>query len=220
MAENRLRYPRLIEFYAHYLLDKSIDGFAAAVARVYTQGTLQRLTNHPLAEVRRAAAHALGLVGDYVWYLALGRGVIEVYRWVRSLADEAIRRVWNRVGTNDQRRQLAALIRLNAAQHYRAAAQLASELAGLCAELPEIWHQWGVACYHLEQYDAAVRNCHQALELNPYHFPAASLMGQAYMKLANHPSALESFRRALGLNPDLEGVRVYVARLVRMVEGK
>jgi len=45
-------------------------------------------------------------------------------------------------------------------------------------------------------------------------------MGQAYLRLGNHVSALESFRRALKLNPDLEGVRVQVARLVRLVEGK
>ncbi len=220
MAENRLRYPRLLEFSASYLLDKSADGFAASVSQVYTQGTLQRLSTHPLVEVRRAAVLALGFVGDYESNHALGRALIDDDRTVRSLADDAIRRVWNRLGTNDQRRQLAALVRLNAAQHYRAAAQLASELASQAADLPEVWHQWGVASYHLEKYDEAVRNCHQALELNPYHFPAASLMGQAYMKLENHPSALESFRRALGLNPDLEGVRVYVARLVRIVEGQ
>lgn len=220
MAENRLRYPRLLEFSANYLLDKSIDRFAASVGRIYTQGTLQRLATHPVPEVRRAAVLALGFIGDYESNHALGRALIDDDRTVRSLADEAIRRVWNRVGTNDQRRQLAALIRLNAAQHYRAAAQLAFELSAQAADLAEVWHQWGIACYHLEQYEAAVRNCHEALERNPYHFPAASLMGQAYMKLANHPSALESFRRALGLNPDLEGVRVYVARLVRIVEEK
>ena len=40
------------------------------------------------------------------------------------------------------------------------------------------------------------RDCHEALELNPYHFIAATCMGQAYLELENPVSALESFRRA------------------------
>jgi cytochrome c-type biogenesis protein CcmH/NrfG len=43
-------------------------------------------------------------------------------------------------------------------------------------------------------------------------------MGQAYLQLENPVSALECFRRALRLNPDLERVRVQVVRLTRMVE--
>jgi cytochrome c-type biogenesis protein CcmH/NrfG len=45
-------------------------------------------------------------------------------------------------------------------------------------------------------------------------------MGRAYLELDNPISALQSFRRALRLNPDLEGVRVQVVRLARLVEGK
>jgi cytochrome c-type biogenesis protein CcmH/NrfG len=43
-------------------------------------------------------------------------------------------------------------------------------------------------------------------------------MGQAYLELGNKLSALESFRRALRLNPDLEAVRAQVIRLKRLVE--
>jgi len=54
--------------------------------------------------------------------------------------------------------------------------------------------------------------------LNPYHYVAATSMGRAYVELGNPVSALECFRRALRLNPDLEGVRLQVARLSRLVE--
>ena len=68
-------------------------------------------------------------------------------------------------------------------------------------------------------YDDSVRDCHEALEINPYHFIAAVGMGRAYLELGNPVSALESFRRALRLNPDLEGVRVQADRLAKLVEG-
>ena len=70
----------------------------------------------------------------------------------------------------------------------------------------------------LRQFADAIRDCHEALEINPYHFVAATLMGQAYLELENPVSALECFRRALRLNPDLEGVRAHINRLTRMVE--
>jgi hypothetical protein len=38
------------------------------------------------------------------------------------------------------------------------------------------------------------------------------------LKLDNHVSALQSFRRALRLNPNLEGIRAQVVRLAKMVE--
>ena len=72
----------------------------------------------------------------------------------------------------------------------------------------------------LGDHAKSIRDCRQALELNPYHFAAASGMGQAYLKLGNPVSALESFRRALRLNPGLDGVRAQVVRLTRMIEDK
>ncbi|NQT41550.1 MAG: tetratricopeptide repeat protein, partial [Planctomycetes bacterium] len=81
----------------------------------------------------------------------------------------------------------------------------------------EAWKQRAVAHFNLGQFVEAIRDCHQALEINPYHFLAATAMGQAYVQLGNRVSALESFRRALRLNPNLEGVRAQVDHLVRLI---
>jgi cytochrome c-type biogenesis protein CcmH/NrfG len=45
-------------------------------------------------------------------------------------------------------------------------------------------------------------------------------MGQCYLQLGDFDSALQSFRRALRLNPNLEGVRASVAYLERSRKGK
>ena len=90
-------------------------------------------------------------------------------------------------------------------------------LAGWFAEA---WHQRAAAQFRLGCYVEAIRDCHQALEVNPYHFGAATTMGQAYLHLGNHVSALECFRRALRLNPNLEGVRAQINRLSKIVEDK
>ena len=77
-----------------------------------------------------------------------------------------------------------------------------------------------MAQFSLGRFADAIRDCRQALEINPYHFVAATSMGHAYLELENPVSALECFRRALRLNPDLEGVRARVAQLTRRVEDK
>jgi tetratricopeptide (TPR) repeat protein len=210
----------LAELYQKYLVGKNAQRFAAAVAETYTSGTLQRLAAHRQREIRRAAVLALTYLGDYDTNHTLGRALLDDDRIVRTLAENGIRNVWNRAGNEDERRDLSTIIRLNAAQHYRDACRRAAALIDRAAWYAEAWNQRGVAQFHLEQHAGAIRDCHQALELNPYHFPAAALMGQAYLKLGNHISALESFRRALRLNPDLEGVRAHVVRLAKMVEGK
>ena len=68
--------------------------------------------------------------------------------------------------------------------------------------------------------DAAIRDCHQALEINPYHFQAAAVMGEAYEMQHNLVAALESFRRALRLNPNMEEVRARVIQLQRALKNQ
>ena len=140
-------------------------------------------------------------------------------RTVRILAENSIRQVWTRVAVEKDRVQLSTIIRLNAARQFDKVIRMASDLIGRVPDFAEAWNQRAYAHHALGHYDQSVRDCHEALEINPYHFIAAVGMGRGYLELGNPASALESFRRALRLNPDLEGVRVQADRLAKMVEG-
>jgi len=213
--------PILLAVYQQYLENQDTDGFIRRVSQRYTLGTLQRvLASHQQREVRRAAALAIGLLGDYESNHSLGRALVDGDRTVRVIAENGIRALWNRMGSDSQRQMLAVVIRLNAVQRYEEAVRRATELIEKATWFAEAWHQRAVAQFNLNRFAEAIRDCHQALEINPYHFPAATSMGQAYLELGNQVSALESFRRALRLNPDLEGVRAQVVRLARMVEDR
>jgi len=220
VSENTPRRPYLGLAYDQYLEDQDAAGFVRRVSSVYSQATLQRLAEHDAAPVRRAAVLALGLVGDYEANATLGRALQDEDRTVRTLAEHSIREVWPRVGTERERRTLSLIIRLNSAQQFEAAIRRATEMLERTAWLAEAWNQRAIAHFSLEHFEEAVRDCHQTLEINPYHFAAAAGMGQAYLKLGNPEAALESFRRALRLNPDLEAVRVQVARLARLIGDK
>jgi tetratricopeptide (TPR) repeat protein len=220
MSADSPRRPYLSQAYCDYLQSQDSARFLLAVSQRYTPGTLERLAGHDAAEVRRGAVLALGFLGDYRVNATLGRALQDEDRAVRSLAQDSIRNVWTRDGDEKDRRELGLIIRLIAAQQFEPAVRRATRLAARAASFAEVWNQRAIANYSLGRFDAAIRDCRQALELNPYHFAAAAGMGQAYLELGRRSSALESFRRALRLNPDLEAVRVQVARLVRLADGE
>jgi tetratricopeptide (TPR) repeat protein len=220
VGNKKTRSPILLVLYQQYLDRQDSAGFISKVSQCYTPGSLERLVTHGHCEVRRAAVLALGFLGDYEANHTLGRALLDDDRTVRTIAENAIRSVWARAGSEEERQQLGLIMRLNAAQHYKEAVRRATSLIERAAWFAEAWNQRAVSQFALGRFAEAIRDCHQALEINPYHFPAAASMGQAYLELGNHVSALESFRRALRLNPDLEGVRAQVVRLARMVDGK
>ena len=111
-------------------------------------------------------------------------------------------------------------MRLNSARLHKQALGRATWMIERAPWFAEAWHQRAVAQAALGRLAESIRDCHQTLEINPYHFVAATSMGQAYLRLGNPISALECFRRALRLNPGLEGVRAQVERLKRLVEDK
>lgn len=220
MSVDPTRLPFLAALYEQYLEDQDAAAYSHKVARSYTQGTLERLSEHAYPKVRRAAVLALGFSADYSVNAVLGRALVDEDRTVRMLADEGIRHVWARAGAAEHQHALAIIIRLNAAQHYREAADRATQLIAAAPGYAEAWNQRAIARFGMRQYLEAIADCHQTLEINPYHFAAAAGMGQAYMQLGDAASALDSFRHALRLNRDLEGARVQVAKLTRLLEGK
>jgi tetratricopeptide (TPR) repeat protein len=210
--------PHLLGFYAKYLEDRDTAAFVKDVLWRYNSGTLQRLAQHGRREVRRGAVFALGLMGGYDANHTLGCALLDADRTVRMLAENSIRCVWLRSGTQAQRRELDVLVRLGAARRFEEVVRRAGRLIDAAPSLAEAWAQRAVAHCALGQFAQCIRDSHEALELNPYHYVAATSMGRAYVELGNPVSALECFRRAPRLNPDLEGVRLQVARLSRLVE--
>lgn len=212
------RHPVLRELYEQFLADEDAAAFVHRVGRRYNAATLQRLVRFGSRLDRRAGVLALGYLANYDANTTLGRALNDPDRGVRLLAENAIRSVWVRAGNDQQRRQINAIIALNTAAHYEEAYDRATAFVDQAPWFAEAWNQRAIAGYCTERYEQSIQDCHQALELNPYHFGAAAGMGQCYLKLGGQSLALEAFRRALKLNPNLEGVRANVTYLQRLLE--
>ena len=220
MSEIKRRDPILLEVHERYLSSQDTVSFVFAVREHYCPSTLERLVTHADCRVRRAAVFALGFVGDFETHQTVGTALLDVDRSVRSLAESACRRVWTRDGDKQQRRELMSVTRAIAAGRYEEAIKEADRLVSVVPHFAEVWYQRGAARFQLEDYARAIDDWTQTLELNAYHFVAATAMGAAFLRLNDPLSALKSLRRALLLNPDLENVREQVKELTREIEGE
>lgn len=211
----------LEQFYQHYLIDQDSAFFIKQLARKYSIGTLERLAlSASRRELRRAAVLALGYVGSFPSNHVLGLAMNDEDRGVRLAAENGIRSVWTRDGNDSQRQLLGIVMRLIAAKQFAEAIDRATELIEAAPWFAEAWNQRAIAHYSLGEYDASIIDCHEALEINPYHFAAASGMAQCYLQLDDRMRALESFRRALKLNPNMEGIRANIVHLERALESE
>lgn len=220
MSEDYQQRPLLVYHYERYLVDQNISAYVRSVSGSYTVGGLERVVRSGDRTARRGAVLALSRMADYRSNAVLGRTLNDSDRGVRTLAENGIRRLWMRIGTPTQQRHLVAISEHLEEQEFDRAAQLSTALVDDAPWVAQGWYYRGKAFFQLEQFDAAVQDCHQALEINCYHFLAASVMGQAYQRQGNAVAALESFRRALRLNPSMEDVRTQVIHLQRTLKGK
>lgn len=214
------RRPTLQRLYHRYLETEESATFVRDVSRHYLLSTLQRLASGGDCVSRRAAILAIGFLGDYSHNSVLGRALSDRDRGVRLLADSGIRQLWRRDGNDQQQRLLGRLCRLNQSEQYEDAIRESSELIDEAPWFAEAWNQRAVGYFATRQFDAAASDCHQTLELNEFHFGAAIGLAHCYLHLEDPFAALENFRRALGLNPDLEDVRGQIDVLERALEGR
>lgn len=218
MSETTRREPVLLSVYERFLGDHDTIGFVHAIKQRYRPHTLERLTTHGNSRLRCAAVMALGFIGGYEVNATLGRAMSDEERAVRLSAYNACRRVWNRVGDQTQQQRLVEIIRANAAKHYGQALEQATALITDDPRFAEAWYQRGSAWFQLDDFPQAIFDWRKTLELNPYHFVAATAIGEAYLRRGNPRAALEAFRHALHLNRDLEKLRKKVAEIARQLD--
>jgi len=202
-------------YYQQYLANESSADFIWAVSRNYNNATLMRLLEHGDRIARRASTLALGFLGDYSCNEAMGRALSDQDRAVRMLADHGIREIWGRQGTPAQQSVVQRLYRLNNQDRLEEVIDTATILINLNPDLGEAWNQRAIAYCAEGEFEAAIEDCRETLNCNRYHFPAAMGLAHCCLQLDNAPAALEGFRLALKLNPDLDGVRNHIQHLER-----
>jgi len=125
---------------------------------------------------------------------------------LRELAEQGLWRLWSRSGDP----AIDALMARGGAemQAGRLAAAIGtfSEVIRRKPAFAEGWNRRATAYYLAEEFERSIADCREVLKRNPAHFGALSGLGQIYAAMERDEDALDWFRRALAVNPNMAGV--------------
>jgi tetratricopeptide (TPR) repeat protein len=209
----------LIKLYHRYLSDGDTAHFIAGIAQRFMPSTLERLLQSGNIQSRRAAALAIGLLGQQCHVELLGPLLRSADRRLRLIADDALRALAAREGTLDMRQSLEQIVRCNECANFAKTIILATTAISEFGVSAEFLHQRSLAYFQTDMVQPAINDCLQVLKLNRYHYAAMVGLGHCYMETGDLIKSLYWFRQALDVYPDLEPIRVQVSRLEKAIQG-
>jgi tetratricopeptide (TPR) repeat protein len=186
----------------------------AAPAAPLTRAQALHGLERPDATTRLAAVERLGEIGRMDDADRVLARLADADPQVRAGASAAVWRIWSRSGDP----AIDKLFAQGAGQMQ--AAELEEALATFSAivkkkpAFAEGWNKRATILFLLGRYEESLRDCDQVLKRNPRHFGALSGAGQIHLQLGNAELALAFLRRALAVNPNLEGA----AQIVPVLE--
>ena len=203
----------LIDYYETFLREQDVEAFRQHVAARYTEGTLGRLIESGDTQARRGAVLALGLFGSFESNAAVARALRDSDPTVRSLADNALWAIWFRADTPENNEDLERVRDLISRRRLEQAVEMATRLVARAPRFAEAYNQRAIAHFFQDHFEESAADCRRVLERNPYHFGALAGLARCQLKLDRRRDALNTFRRALRLQPFNDGLRDVVAAL-------
>jgi tetratricopeptide (TPR) repeat protein len=132
---------------------------------------------------------------------------------VRATAEQALWIVWSRSG-NAQVDKLFAqgLEEMNGGRFDDGIATF-SRVIEMAPEFAEGWNKRATLYFLAGDYRKSLADCDEVMKRNPTHFGALAGYGQIYLRLDEPEKALDYFKRALGVNPNMGSVEAAVRLL-------
>lgn len=139
---------------------------------------------------------------------------------VRELAERGLWILWGRSGDAG----VDALMERGAAQmqtrQLTEAVTTYSEVIRRKPTFAEGWNRRATAFFLSGEFKRSLADCDEVLKRNPYHFGALAGSGQNWFHLEQYDKAIAAWRRALEVNPNLEGIEESIARAAKLLEQK
>jgi tetratricopeptide (TPR) repeat protein len=165
---------------------------------------------------RRRGALGLETVGRMDDAPALLAALRDPDDLVRSIAEEALWAVWSRSGDARVDDLLRRGISEMDAERLGEAIATFTRVIELRPEFAEGWNKRATVYFLAGEYRRSLADCNEVIKRNPQHFGALSGYGQIYLQLDQPDKALEYFRRAIAVNPNLDDVQGIIERLEQL----
>jgi tetratricopeptide (TPR) repeat protein len=192
----------------------------AGVAGAQTRSPLSREQalagmSKPDVETRRQAAAWLGELGTMADAPVLLAALSDADDVVRALAEHSVWQVWSRSGDSETDHLLQVGIEQMGRSEGPAAVSTFTAVIQRRPDFAEGWNKRATVYFLMGEYDKSLKDCDEVMKRNPSHFGALAGYGQIYLQLDQPERALEYFRKALRVNPNLRGVAQIIPQLER-----
>ncbi len=215
MTSPLVRTTRLATAYRRYLSSADAPRYAAEVNEFYSTSTMTMLLSRGDVELRRAAALALGMLGDQSAIEPLGRSLCDPDRGVRLAADDSFRALLVRDAAPLHHQQLLRVMHLNDGAEYADALAPSMILVDHAPLYSEAHHQLAICWHGLDNFYQAEAAYIACLWHCRYHYPAWQGLSRCRLMLGNTGGALEALERCCEICPDLESARLQIRALRR-----
>lgn len=169
------------------------------------------------ADERRRGALGLAIVGRMEDAPTLIIALRDTDERVRVVAEQALWAVWSRSGDARVDELFARGVAQMGEQRLPEAIATFTRVIELKPDFAEGWNKRATAYFLAGEFRRSLKDCGEVVKRNPQHFGVLSGYGQIYLELDQPEKALEHFRRALEVNPNLEGVQGLAERLDSMI---
>jgi tetratricopeptide (TPR) repeat protein len=187
-------------------------------AQEVTRAQAANLLSSADAQVRRDAASRLGEVGAMSDVPLLLRELRDPDEDARAEAEQAIWLIWGRSGDPEVDALYQKGIGQMTAGALRDGIDTFTQVIERKPDFAEGWNKRATLYFLVGDWRKSLADCDEVMKRNPYHFGALAGYAQIYARLEYYDRSIEYARRALAINPNLDGMRRNIEQLERLIE--
>jgi len=130
--------------------------------------------------------------------------------FVRGFAEQGLWLLWSRSGDKAIDALMAKGLEEMQAQQFKESIATFSEVVRRKPAFAEGWNRRATALYLAGELRKSLADCDEVMKRNPHHFGALAGYGQIYFQLEQYEKAIEYWKRALKVNPNMVGVEINI----------
>ena len=139
---------------------------------------------------------------------------------VAQLIEKGLWKLWMRSGSATIDLLMTQAVSLMNEGELNKSLNILDIVVRLAPDFPEGWNKRATVLFFKEELHRSRRDIAKVLALEPRHFGAISGLGLVLQAMGDKKAALEAFRRALAIHPNLTSAREAADRLKPEVEGR
>jgi tetratricopeptide (TPR) repeat protein len=136
---------------------------------------------------------------------------------VRTVAEQGLWELWSRSGDDGVDALLARGVGEMRAGDLDASIATFSAVIERKPDFAEGWNKRATARFLAGDFRRSLADCDEVMKRNPLHFGALAGYGQIYFQLEQYEKAIEYWRRALDVNPNMAGVEISIRATEQLI---